>query len=351
MWGKSMKTIGVNRNIRKAVLLLCALIIMACCVLLISILSKNKLVEKKEVVFKYNHKASVNYNVSLVPNNIFDKKVLEEGNIYLTDYVDGINTSFKYNFTSDKPAGIKGQYEVIALVEGFLSNDKNSKSVWSKQFVVKPKTEFSFEDAKGEMKSDITLDLRTYNSLVQQANKTFGMNFIGKLTVVWRINMHGSSSYGDFSENFSPQMEIALNEKYFQINGNPNENKEGNIENVIKITNPKLKTYIFMSLSGIAFSIILGICVLIFTVPKRREKNTAGKAMKILKNYGDKLVALRDDSVDGSEIIIRVVSMEDLHKIAEDLDKPIFYKYTSNLEEITCFYVVESRKIYAYYII
>ncbi|SHJ12675.1 hypothetical protein SAMN05444401_2219 [Clostridium amylolyticum] len=346
-----MKSIGVNRNLRKAALLLCSLIIMACCALLINTLLKNKLVEKKEVVFKYNHKASVNYGVSLVPNNIFDKKVLEEGNIYLTDYVDGINTSFKYNFVSDKPAEIKGQYEVIALVEGFLSNDKNSKSVWSKQFVVKPKTEFSVEDPKGEMKSDITLDLRTYNSLVQQANKTFGMNFIGKLTVVWRINMQGSSSYGDFSETFSPKMEMALNEKYFQITGNLNENKEGNKESVIKITNPKLKTYILMSLSGIAFSIILGICVLIFTVPKRREKNTAGKAAKILKTYEDKLVALRDDSVDGSEVIIRVVSMEDLRKIAEDLDKPIFYKYTSNLEEITYFYVVDSRKIYAYYII
>ncbi len=318
---------------------------------LINTIFKNKYINKNESVLSYDHGVLVNYSVNLVPNNIYEKNVLGEGNVYLTDFVDRINTSLFYNFKGDKVVDIKGECEVIAVVEGFLSNDKNSKSLWSRRFTLQPKTDFSFSGEGGEFRGELPINIKSYNALLQQADKTFSMNFIGKLTVIWNINIEGSSSEGKFRENLAPKMELPLNEKYFQITSNLSKQKEGNLEKEVRVINPKFYYFIIMSSCGILSGLLLALYLLFFTLPKKGEKPSAEKAYKILKSCGDKLVALRDDSVDGSEVIIRVMSMEDLIKVSEYLDKPIFYKHSSDIKNITYFYIVEGRKIYAYYII
>lgn len=346
--GGWMKVKELTKTIRKIVLISSFLIMIIGTSLLIGTIFKNKYEDKKEPLVSGKNSAIVNYQVNLLPNSIYDKKVLGEGNTYLTDYVENINTLLRYNFSSDKEVEIKGQYEVVALVEGFLSNDKDSKSLWSKQFILQPKSDFSFKGVDGEFKKEIPIDIKSYGEIIQQGNKALNMNFIGKLTVMWNVTVEGSSEYGNISEKLTPKMELPLNEKYFQITGTLSQDKNNTIEKTIKVISPKYKIYITVSTALITLGILCFLYILLFTKAKSRGNKAKLKIAKILKTYEDRFIALRDDALIGTELVVRVANIENLIRIADELDKPIFYKDSSNLEDIKAFYVIDHGRVYAY---
>lgn len=346
-----MKRKSINKILRSDLIIFFAIITLASSFLLLKTVLKDKYVEKKEPDFSYNNRAIVNYIVNLNNNPIYEKKVLGEGQIYITDYINNINTIFRYNFSGDRAAEIYGEFEVNALVESTISDDKEAKSIWSKNINIMPKTKFKISNKDGQFTKEIPINIKSFNDMVSNANKSLDIGTTDKLTILWNVKITGKNYSGKFTEVLTPKMEIPLGEKYFEIGGNLSLDKNGSIDKKVKTISPNYNKNIKV------FSIILGVSllsllyILIFTLPKKNKKLYSERTRKILKNYEDRLVALKDEPLDGTETVIRVLDVEGLVKIADDLDKPILYKHSLNIEDIKFLYVLDNKKAYLYQII
>ncbi|WP_127837072.1 DUF5305 family protein [Clostridium prolinivorans] len=343
-----MNKVNLDKNNRKILLFICVFVFMFGFLFLLKTLTNDKYENKKEEVLSYNNKALINYKVNLIPNSIYEEKSLGEGKIYITDYVDSIDTLLNYKFNcKDNIEKIFVDYEVNAVIEGFIGNKKDSKEIWSKKFNLQPKTELVLN--KNEFQKDILIDIKNYNSIVRDMVKKVNTNFSNKLIVTWNINVKGKSSKGEFFEKLSPTMEIPLGESYFEVKGDLLQDKNGSIDNIKKVISDRYIKGIIISSFIIIISIFAFFYILLFTEELENNKETSiRKINKILKNYEDMLVALKDEPLEGNETIIKVLDMNGLIKIADDLDKPIFYKYFININDIKYFCVIDNKKAYVY---
>lgn len=346
-----MKSKIINRTLRNAAIISFTITALAGSFFLLKTILKDKYIDKKETTFSYTNRAIVNYTVNLNNNPIYEKKALGEGQIYITDYVNNMNTIFRYNFSGDKSAEIDGEFEVNALVESSIGDDKEAKNIWSKSVNIFPKTKFKINNKNGNFTKEIPINIKSFNDIVNNANNKLNIGTTNKLTILWNVKITGKNISETFTELLTPKMEIPLGEKYFEVEGSLNLDKKGAVEKKFKIISPYYYKNIGIFSAAAVVSFISLIYISIFTLPKKVKKPSLEKARKILKDYKDRLIALKDEPLDGSETVIRVLDVEGLVKIADDLDKPILYKNSLNIEDVKFLYVLDNKKAYLYQII
>lgn len=312
------------------------------------IMKSERFVEEKISLYSYNQKGTINYTVSLSPNELYAQSSIPEGNVYISDYVDYINTTFRYNFKGEAPAEIKGTYEVIAVVQGALVNEKGSKVVWKREFPLKNKTNFDTKEDKLSIEEVVPIKLKTYKALAEQANKSTNINFETKLNVLFNISLESKTEKGTFKEQLFPSMEIPLNGNYFEIKGNLAQEKNGAIEEVKKVQVPRNKKVILLISSIILLCSLALIFIMIFTCALAEESPLNKKFKHILKTYGDRMVAIDSEVILSFEIMIKVLTMEDLVRVADDICKPILYINIKSPIEIYKFYVLDNDKGYLF---
>lgn len=295
--------------------------------------------------YTYNNNAKVNYNVFLSPNNLYNANSLNEGKIYMTNLVDYIDATFAYEFTGDENVGIKGNYKVSAIVQGFTIKDDNVINIWEKEFPLIENKNFSFSDPSYSIKENVKLKLIDYNTFVKGIIETTEIGCDTSLTLLMDINMTGSTDKGTFEENITPNIVIPLNTPLFEITTN-NIEKPGAIQEMIQVQQPIDKNQV------IFYSVIIGICalgliLLAFFIKSAPKKDPLENALnKIFKKHGDRLVALTNnvDIINAKN----VVSIDDLVRLSDEINKPIFYKYSDNYKEINKFFITNDDEIYVF---
>ena len=338
----------MNTYLRLSLIISTAIIIIGMAVFLYRTVNEHKFTEKKISLYSYKSKGNISYKVLLLPNEIYTVNSLGEGNTYITDYIDHINASIKYEFNGERPAEIKGNYEIVAVMEGMLGDEKGKKTVWKKEKTLQIKTNFSVNDKKYSVQQDVPIKLKEYSDITQRIFKTSNVNFDTKLTILFKINLEAKTDKGVIKESLSPSMEIPLNSKSFEIKGNLSQGKEAAIEEVKKIPVP-----INHKMVGIT-STIIGICValliflFLFTAELIINNPFKKKLDQIFKLHGSRMVAIESEVSFSCESIMKVVSIEDLVRISDDMCKPILYRNSGDLKELYKFYVIDDSKIYLF---
>ena len=303
--------------------------------------------EQKISLYNYNNKSTVNYEVFLKPNILYQKPSLGEDEIYISEFVDYIKTTFNYEFSGDKEADIQGDYSIVANVFGAIKGEeKTDIIVWQKEFPVLSKKSFKTKDKTLEIKENISFRLEDYNAFAKAVTEASKVNSSVNLNLVMKINMKGSIDKGVIEETISPSMTIPLNTAMFQISGNTNIDKPGAIEETHQIQLPinKKQIIIYGILIGI-LSIIL--ILLIFFTKEAPIKDPLEKRLRmIFKKHGDRLVALNSDPMTSNINLNQVKSIDDLVRIADEIGKPIMYKYSKDYKDINKFYLINEDQVY-----
>ncbi|MDF2675003.1 MAG: hypothetical protein K0R09_3272 [Clostridiales bacterium] len=343
---KKVKRYSINKSLRNVLVILSVVAFLFCTYMIFITQKYQKYTEVKHSVYSYSNKSYVNYEVILLPNNIYTQKSIEEGSIYITKLIDYINTSFKYEFSGEKIAQINGKYNVIAVLEGFLPGDSIDKAIWRKEYTLQPDIEFKEEDKRVYIEGKTPINIKSYFAFIEAASQTAEINFLTKLSIKWNVSMEAKTDKGIIKEKLSPTMEIPLGSKYFQVGGILSEEKPGNIEETMNIISPFYnKKLVFYSVaSGISFIALL--FILLFTA-KKAMLTTLDKIRKqIFKEHGSRLAGICSDVTSLSKVLIEVLSIDDLVKIADDIGRPILYKNNINEGEINNFYIIDEEKIY-----
>ncbi|MGH4122961.1 MAG: DUF5305 family protein [Clostridium sp.] len=345
---KNKKLCAMNTYLRLGLIISTVIILIGMSAFLYRIVNSHKFTAEKVPLYSYKNNGNINYKVLLLPNEIYGKNDLVEGNTYITDYIDYINASFKYEFSGERAADINGDYEIIAVLEGMTGSEKEKKTVWKKEKTLQAKTKFNVNDKIFLVQKDIPIKLKEYNNIVQKIIKTSSVNFNTKLTILFRVNLEAKTDKGVIKENLSPSMEIPLNTKVFEIKGNLALKKQAAIEEVKKIPVPINKKMVAITCIAIGTCIGALVFFIFFTSGLIVNNPFEKKLKQIFKLHGNRMVAIENDVVFSCESTMKVVTIEDLVRMSDDICKPILYKSSGDLNQINKFYVIDDSKIYIF---
>ncbi len=303
-------------------------------------------IEEKKELYTYEQEANVFYRVFLKPNILYQEPSLEPGNIYIAEIVDSINTFFEYHFEGEADADIQGDYEVLAVIEGYRSEEEAYESIWKREWTIVPKTNFKSNGKSLSLKREIPLDFAQYNQFAQQVIKDTKVHSDVKMTVFWNVRLDARTARGTIEENVSTSMIIPLNSGYFKIGGTLSEKKPGSIDEIKRVKAPLDKKKLIVY--GILLAFLSGglLFLLLFTKGTSFKDPLERELKNILRKYGNRLVALDNKINFSCETVYPLKSMEDLVRMADEIGKPILYQHSADIADMMKFYVLDNDRVY-----
>ncbi len=336
----------INKHLKISLLIFGITAIIIISFLLYKVLKDPGLQEEKVSVYSYTQKGSINYKVNIKPSILYDEETIGEDKIIFTSLLDNIDTVFKYEFNGDGKGDISGDYEVICMVEGYTGSEENITTFWKKQFTLLEKKPFKSSSKHIVFEEIIPIYVEPYNDFANKVLDEIKVGAQSNMTVIWNINIKVKTDKGIVEEKLSPTMSIPLNRDYFEISGERIIEKPGNIEVTNKVMLPinKRLVLVYSVAIGLFFSFIMILVFfaegVIITDPLERKLKT------IFKSYGDRLVALNSELAGVGENYNEVKSIEDLVRIADELGRPIMYRYRKDSENISNFYLCDEKQIF-----
>ena len=302
--------------------------------------------EETRALYRYSNRANIEHLVSFLPNKLYDNATPANG-IYITNFVDRINTAFQYQFVGEREADIKGSYKVFAEVEAYTGEKENYKTIWKKLFPIITETSFEKNASELSINEDIPLNLTSYDNFASEITEISRVNSQLKLTVIMDVNLQAITNHGLIEEKVSPSIVIPLNTNYFEIAKNIPADKETAIEETKEVKAPINKTMVTIYSVTLGLMIVALFCLIYLTVGTEKDEFTK-TLNKIFKKHGSRLVALNTNLNETIDQYIKVREIEDLVRVADEIGKPIMYKYSVIPQEITMFYVSEENSVYLF---
>jgi len=339
--------INIKKGLRTILLLMIGTTLCVLVFMLSKELSAGEIAEEKVPIYAYSQKADIDYNVFLKPNILYEEKSLEKGGTYITSYLDYIDLSMSYTFTGERPAGFSGEYEIIGELEGYTIINDASKTIWKKANILKGRTPFEGNGTSIEIKEEIPIGISEYNEFANVVLEETGIITNVRMNVFWNVELQAETDGGNINEEMAPFAVIPIGTKYFEISGQLNLEETGSLDELRQVELPADGDLIGAYGLGIGILSLALILMLIFT--KAGNADPIEKELKkIFKKHRERLAALNGEvSVEEGKGSI-VKSIDDLVKIADELGKPIMYRYSADFRKMTKFYVFDDNKTYIF---
>jgi len=342
-----MKKRQLSKNLRLGSIILCIAIIGVLITLSYNTYKYPGSNETKASLYKYASQANVNYEVLLKPNSLYDVKNLGEDQVYLSNLVESIDTTYVYGFTGERAAEIKGTYEIHAVIEGYSGEGDKLTTLWKKEIPLVAITSFEAKDSKFLITKKIPITLIDYNNIAKKILDETKVTAQTKVTTFMNVELSAKTDQGVIDKKSTSSLEIPLSGTYFKIIKKQIESKPEALEKVNKVQRPIDIKLLTMVGTGIAISLV-ALLILLFGTNNLEVDTFTKKLKKIFKKYGTRLVALNSEIVAGYDLQSNVHSMEDLVRISDEIGKPIIYKHSDHYMDNLTFWVMDEDIGYVY---
>ncbi|PHV70463.1 hypothetical protein CS063_10260 [Sporanaerobium hydrogeniformans] len=304
--------------------------------------------EQQRSLYDYRLKSAFNYQVYLLPNKLYEEGKQGEEETYLAEFVDKIEIGLESVFEGSEVADIQGQYQIAGTVQGYTTKEEKKQIIWSKTFEILPSKSFKEHTDKHHIKPTIQVDFAYYNQFARDIIEASQVNTPVELVIKLEGKQTITTQAGIVPGEIQGTITIPLNTAYFSIK------KEGGAE----VKDSLWETYtvpipinIQIIILGV-FMMILGVIllggVILLTEPLSARDLRFRQLKRLLNNYGNRMVAIDTlRPIDTSEGYY-VSSLEDLIKIADEIEKPVFYQRYNKLLELDTFYVEQEKVTYIY---
>jgi len=340
---------AINKEHRKILLTALIILVLAPAFLLIKDLGYPQNEVRKVPLYSYKSIAEPIYTVALKPNILYEQNSLPQDSVYLAEFVDRIQSSFRYSFKGERTAAIQGEYEVIAVMEGYVSaSEKNkTKTIWQKQYVLVPKTAFAREDSALAIVQEIPIQFGEYNKYATAVMDQAKIKTDIRMSVIMNVALKAKVDQGVIEDKAVQALTFPLAESYFEISKDRVEEQTKALEETRTIPLPLNRTKV--TLLGLCLTVLLAaLAYVCFGTVGLKSDPLQNSIKNIFKKYGSRLVVLRDETSLSRSNVMQVKSFEDLVRIADDLAKPILYRDRPEVMAISEFYILDDNCIYSY---
>ncbi len=343
-----MRKLPIRKNQKIVFLIVAGLLIIGNSIVLYKSLNTPVYENAVESTNNFEYSAVIDYEVFLEPNILYNEESIQRDQLYITDFIDYINTTLKFNFIGEREAKISGNYDITAVIEGYEVREELERTIWKKEYVLKENKAFNVESDSFGVLEPITIDLNEYSENVDQIKEEVRINSLLKLTIFWNIDIDVENEYGKINKVLTPTMVIPLKETYFEITGDLAIEETGSIDKMTQVEVTYNKYLFILYYFIIIFSASSIVVLYFFTKEKPKLEDFDKKQKEIFRKHGNRLVALNNEVDKPSDGYGQVKSIDDLVRIADEIGQPIMYKYCEDRRKISSFFVMNENKIFFY---
>ncbi len=289
----------------------------------------------------YFQTSSYTYLVHLKNNTLYDLPLLlPNQGIYFKQIIDNLTATITYTYQSSLSGPIQGNYTMIAEIKTDL---------WTKKYPLINQTSFSDNDQTTSFTQDFSINYSYYDDIVEQITTETGITAPNPMLIIHtNIILSQRTSQGIISTQSSPELTMTLSQKTIEISENLTGTQAGSLtrQTIQSHESVILQRNIFTVIT-IAIAIVFCL-LLIITDNKPDEKTETEKIIKkIYKRNGEWIHKTVTPPPTALQHTLRFASIEDLVKIGEDLNKPIFH-YTIPNSQKHVFYILDGTTTYLY---
>ena len=310
--------------------------------------AENK-ITKEKTVCTYIQKPSVTYEVYTRPNILYDTEKLPEGQNYLSEFISHVVANFSIKFSGDLETNVEGTYETIGIIQGYMLEEKEKQIIWRKEIPISKKETLREKTNEKVFNKQVKIDMQKYSAFAKNVVEASKVSIPVELLITVRGRLKAVvPDQGEISQPIETSIVIPLGTPYFNVTKQGIEESKGEIKTTEEISQPpNMKKVILDSVgSGVVLLLLLG--TILFTTSFTRDDKKLKAIKKIMNNHGSRLVAIKEPIEQKFQEVYHVNSIEDLVKIADELEKPILYVKHINLSKITVFQVIEGNQTYIY---
>ena len=312
---------------------------------------------EKEVVYQYGNKGEATYKVYLKPNQFYEESTQDEGNYYINKYIDHFDITLGDEFKGSKETEIEGNYQVTLTFRGYMEKfegQENKKfTVWSKKKdLVKP-VQFKEKSSEHKISETISLSLAEYEQFVRKMSEKEEISMPTEVIITLQGEKNVHAPQEDVKLPIYSQVTIPVGEQIFQVEkavSEPiEEMKQERDKTIILPLNHKL--IIAEAVSGV-IAFIAGILIIFFIKVRTEKEEKERKQLKVQKRifieWGARLVGVENLDEGIYKNIYHLHTMEDMIKVADELEKPILYMKDDNPQAIHIFYLIDQETLYRF---
>ena len=310
---------------------------------------KNIKSDKTEIAYSYNMKQNIDYKINLYDNSFIDAPTLGEGQMYISDLVRNIESTFNYSYSGTDVIPLNYDYTIIATINGKyqLKHDDTETKVWTKEYVLKEKTKIDASDKNNfTINENIVIDYNFFNQVVSEFRKELRLSITAALNVKMKVNVTGDLNGQKVSETKELYVEIPLNQQAFQVE----EHYEKEYANTIfkqtdNVEKGKNRIIIGSIMLIIDIFLFFNLYKLIFNI--RKKNNYTITLNKILKEYGEIIVEVVNPIEEEDLNIVEVKNFNEMIDLEEELRIPIMFFEKEEYYEGQ-FVIVHNNILYKY---
>ena len=342
----------IHKKSKKVLILILILLTVFSGLQLFLPMAMTKTLISESILYEATCEPKAGYQVVINPNEVFPGTTQKEGEFYSKKILNYIQTDFEVNYKGSKAVPLDIEYQILATVNGYQGEDPDKVNYWSKSFPLTNKKVLKEDRSSTWSKKErVNFQLSGYDAFAVRAKEITGMEVGNEviLSMTGKITAHTDKE--DLDTPFDVNIRIPLMEDVFQIT-------KSNVDPIMKNVTAKVETPAPIDLfRTVSYGILLGFCLigLIILIVFTREPNAQEllfrKVNGTLKNYGSRIVALQSIPKMNYRQCYKVHSMKDLIKIADELQKPIFYEVDKDtVVKDYEFHIIENDTLYSLFL-
>lgn len=287
----------------------------------------------------YSCVSKISYTPILKEGALYNSGSIEFGANYITSYVDKLSLGCKYDFDADAASDIDGSYSITATLEGIYNNIV----IWNKEYPLVNEQKF----VRNNTQKAILLELGDYRSFIEELEKETGIKFDVTMKILYGVNMSavvGGSTVNEVSES---TLQFSMKDLLMQFSGEPLNKLEKTIDEVITSETKLSKALLIANIAILALALASLAYIIFFTVGKRPDP-AKRQLKRIFKQYGDRIVELKANTIPRADNLMVVSSFKDLLLAADELKRPILKIGEEDYRNIS-FYVMDEARQYVFH--
>jgi hypothetical protein len=310
-----------------------------------------KKISTETILYESTLTPQATYKVIINPNEVYSGNTLDEGKIYSKKLLNYIQADFGVDYIGNKKIPLDIEYQIIATVNGFEGNEDGKTIYWTKNIPLSTKKTLKEENGTWSRTERVIFTLANYDAFTVRAKDITGMDVSNELLISMTGKVIAHTEKEDLVTPFNVNLQIPLMEDAFQITKSKLDPDQKSV--TVKVEKPatfnlfRAMPYCIL----LALSLIVLIMMLFFTREPSRIEILKKTTNNLIKNYGSRIVALQDIPKMNYRQHYKVHSMKDMIKIADELQKPIFYEVDSTtvVKEYE-FHIIEEDTIYTLFL-
>lgn len=301
------------------------------------------------VEYQYSNQVLPSYLVNIKENSVFDSRTLEEELEYTKKLLDSITILFDNQFEASSSSTVEYSYNIVGEVRGYKGTGDKKKVYWTKRYPYVEKNNEKKEGKKLQFQDEVIVTLEEYETFVKQARIETGYDLGAELCVKMEGYMRVDSDYGQKEGPIHASVTIPLNQDSFTITKSQDDPHKEQVVRQEEVILP----FNYIKMVGYVIGIFLmlsGVVILLKYAQEPTEQDKIYKRVKkIWQEYGSRIVKIQDTNQEEIETFCDLSSIEDIIKISDELQQPIYYSERKEKgKEYFYFRIQDKTKEYQY---